>query len=121
HLGGVISQSFSATEQTFPDKAAVQALRSAYVLAARDHGTVLTAAGDSGAPGVGLDESTYYLFPVTSWPDSDPLVTGVGGTQLHFNTQGRPTAATVWNDTYNQAANEFAQGNAGPNPLAGGG
>ncbi len=121
HLGGVISQSFSATEQTFPDKAAVEALRSAYVLAARDHVTVLTAAGDSGAADVGLDESTYYLFPVTSWPDSDPLVTGVGGTQLHVNAQGRPTAATVWNDTYNQAANEFAEGNAGPNPLAGGG
>jgi subtilase family serine protease len=27
----------------------------------------------------------------------------------------------VWNDTYNKAANEFAEGNAGPNPLAGGG
>ncbi len=27
----------------------------------------------------------------------------------------------MWNDTYNQAANEFAAGNAGPNPLAGGG
>ncbi len=121
HLGGVISQSFSATEQTFPDQAAVQALRGAYQLAARDRVTVLTAAGDSGAADVGLDQSTYYLFPVTSWPDSDPLVTGVGGTQLHFNAQGRPTAPTVWNDTYNQAANEFAQGTAGPDPLAGGG
>ena len=27
----------------------------------------------------------------------------------------------MWNDTYNKAANEFADGNAGPNPLAGGG
>ena len=70
---------------------------------------------------VGLDASTYYLFPVTAWPDSDPLVTGVGGTQLHFNAQGQPTAPTVWNDTYNKATNEFAEGNAGPNPLAGGG
>jgi subtilase family serine protease len=121
HLGGVISQSFSATEQTFPNKAAVQTVRGAYELAAKDHVTVLAAAGDSGAAGVGLDQSTYYLSPVTSWPDSDPLVTGVGGTQLHFNAKGRPTAATVWNDTYNQAANEFALGNAGPNLLAGGG
>ena len=48
-------------------------------------------------------------------------MTGVGGTQLHFNAQGQPTAPTVWNDTYNRAANEFAVGNAGPNPLAGGG
>ena len=121
HLGDVISQSFSATEQTFPNVAAVQALRGAYQLAARDHVTVLTASGDSGAADVGLDETTYYLHPVTSWPDSDPLVTGVGGTQLHFNAAGQPTAPTVWNDTYNKAANVFAEGNAGPNPLAGGG
>jgi len=121
HLGDVISQSFSATEQTFPNAAAVQALRGAYQLAARDHVTVLAASGDSGAADVKLDQSTYYLFPVTSWPDSDPLVTAVGGTQLHVNAQGTPTAPTVWNDTYNKATNEFADGNAGPNPLAGGG
>ncbi len=121
HLGDVISQSFSATEQTFPNAAAVQALRGAYQLADKDHVTVLAASGDSGAADVGLDESTYYLRPVTSWPDSDPLVTGVGGTQLHFSARGKPTAPTVWNDSYNQAANEFADGNAGPNPLAGGG
>jgi subtilase family serine protease len=121
HLGDVISQSFSATEQTFPSLAAVQALRGAYQLAQRDHVTVLAASGDSGAADAGLDETTYYLHPVTSWPDSDPLVTGVGGTQLHVNAQGQPTAPTVWNDTHNKAANEFADGNAGPNPLAGGG
>ena len=45
HLGDVISQSFSATEQTFPNAAAVQALRGAYQLAARDHVTVLAAVG----------------------------------------------------------------------------
>ncbi len=121
HLGDVISQSFSATERTFPSVASVQALRGAYQLAARDHVTVLAASGDSGAADVRLDQSTYYLFPVTSWPDSDPLVTGVGGTQLHFSARGQPTAPTVWNDSYNQAANEFADGNAGPNPLASGG
>ena len=38
--------------------------------------------GQLGATDVGLDETTYYTFPVTSWPDSDPLVTGVGGTEL---------------------------------------
>ena len=121
HLGDVISQSFSATEQTFPNKSAVQALRGAYQLADKDKVTVLTAAGDSGAADVGLDQSTYYLFPVTSWPDSDPLVTGVGGTQLHVNSAGQPTAPTVWNDTGSRATDEFADGNAGSNPLAGGG
>ncbi len=121
HLGDVISQSFSATEETFPSLASADALRGAYQQAVRDGVTVLAASGDSGAADVGLDETTYYLFPVTSWPDSDPLVTGVGGTQLHFDSSGHPTAPTVWNDTYNTAANEFADGNPGPNPLAGGG
>jgi len=124
HLGDVISQSFSATEETFPGTAAVQALRGAYQLAAANHVTVLAASGDSGAADVQLDGSMYYPFPVTSWPDSDPLVTAVGGTQLHVTATGsgfKPAAPTVWNDTYNRAANEFAVGNAGPNPLAGGG
>jgi subtilase family serine protease len=121
HLGDVISQSFSATEETLASKSTVQSLRSAYKLARKDHVTVLTAAGDAGAADVGRDQSTYYAFRVTSWPDSDPLVTGVGGTQLHFTAQGAPAAPTVWNDTYNTRANEFTNGNTGPNPLAGGG
>ena len=82
---------------------------------------MLAASGDSGAADLGPDETTYYAFRVTSWPDSDPLVTGVGGTQLHFTAQGTPAAPTVWNDTGNRNANEFADGNPGPNPLASGG
>ena len=121
HLGDVISQSFSATEETFPAKSRIQALRGAYQLADRDHVTVLAASGDSGAADLGLDETTYYPFRVTSWPDSDPLVTAVGGTQLHFTAQGTPAAPTVWNDTYNSNANEFTAGDSGPNPLASGG
>jgi subtilase family serine protease len=121
HLGDVISQSFSATERTFPSPAAVQALRGAYQLAATDGVTMLAASGDSGAADVKLDASTYYLAPQTSWPDSDPLVTGVGGTQLHFRANGQPTAPTVWNDTYNPAAEGFAAGAQGPSPLSSGG
>ena len=121
HLGDVISQSFSATEQTFPSAAAVRALRGAYQLAARNRVTVLAASGDSGPADVKRDGTTYYPFPVTSWPGSDPLVTGVGGTQLHVDAHGRPAAPTAWNDTDDRAAGEFAQGNAGPDPLAGGG
>ncbi len=117
----VISQSFSATEETFSAFAQVQALRGAYQAAYQDHVTVLAASGDSGATDLGMDETTYYTFRVTSWPDSDPLVTGVGGTQLHFTAQGTPAAPTVWNDTDNSAANEFAVGGPGPNPLASGG
>ena len=93
HLGDVISQSFSATEQTFPSKAHVDALRGAYIDADRAPHHVLAASGDSGAADVGPDGQTYYTFPVTSWPDSDPLVTGVGGTQLHLDANGNHTLA----------------------------
>jgi len=122
HLGGVISQSFSATEQTFPSRASLLALRGAYTDAARQGVTVLAASGDSGAADVKYDEVTYYLHRVTTWPDSDPLVTAVGGTQLHLDARGgNVTPATVWNDTFNPAANEYVTGGAGPSPLAGGG
>jgi subtilase family serine protease len=122
HLGDVISQSFSATERTFPSAASVDALRGAYTDAERHHITVLAASGDNGATDVGLDGQTYYTSPVANWPASDPLVTGVGGTQLHLDSNGnRLSADTVWNDTYNQSAQEFINGDSGPNPLAGGG
>ena len=122
HLGGVISQSFSATEQTFPSRRSLLALRGAYVDAARKGVTVLAASGDSGAADLKFNGATYYLHPVTSWPDSDPLVTGVGGTQLQLNAAGRRMAPDrVWNDTFDRAANSFIYGNHGPNPLAGGG
>jgi subtilase family serine protease len=122
HLGGVISQSFSATEQTFPSRRSLLSLRGAYIDAARKGVTVLAASGDSGAADVHFNEVDYYLHPVTSWPDSDPLVTGVGGAQLHLTATGQPASpASVWNDIYNVATNEYIEGNKGPNPLAGGG
>jgi subtilase family serine protease len=122
HIGGVISQSFSATEQSFANPGRLLSLRGAYIDAARHGVTVLAASGDTGAADVGYNGSTYFLHPVTSWPDSDPLVTGVGGIQLHLNAQGtRTMPPTAWNDTFNVPTNEFIAGNKGPNPLAGGG
>jgi subtilase family serine protease len=102
HLGGVISQSFSATEQTFPGQPSLRALsglRAAYFLAAkpRYRVTVLTASGDSGATDYQANLNQLYTHPVTSWPDSDPLVTGVGGTDLTLNQAGQRAAPdAVW-------------------------
>ena len=56
---------------------------------------------------------------MTSWPDSDPLVPAVGGTQLRAS--GGTYTSTAWNDTYNTAVNQYFSGNAGPNPAASGG
>ncbi len=120
HLGGVISQSFSATEQTFPSGKSLFNLRGAYKDAAAKGVTVLAASGDSGAADVKFNQTTYYLHPVTSWPDSDPLVTGVGGTQLR-DTAKHGWRSVVWNDTYNVPTQQYIFGTKGPNPLAGGG
>ena len=118
HLGDVISQSFEATEQTFAGLAQINAyhLRAAYEMAAgeKDGPTVLAAAGDTGAADVELNGSTYYTYPVTSWPDSDPLVTGVGGTELVAG-KGGAFRSVAWNDTDNKHIGD------GTNPTAGGG
>jgi subtilase family serine protease len=90
-LGQVISQSFSATEQSFPSPASIMSLRSANENAAANGVTMLDAAGDEGVAGENeLDE--YFNHRTVSWPASDPLVTAVGGTQLHLNEEGQRTA-----------------------------
>ncbi len=99
-LGGVISQSFGATEETFP-KGTLRPLRGAYLEAARPahNVTVVSASGDAGATDYRSDATTFYTRPVTSWPASDPLVTAVGGLNLRLDRLGRRTAPdAVWND-----------------------
>jgi subtilase family serine protease len=119
HLGNVISQSFSATEQTFTSYAQVEPLRAAYLDAYAHHVTVLTASGDGGAADFGLDEHTFYLHRVTSWPDSDPLVTAVGGTRL--TQAGGRYSWVAWNDTDNSAATKYFASARAPVPFASGG
>jgi subtilase family serine protease len=122
HLGDVISQSFSATEESFARPQRLLGLRGAYKLAFREGVTVLAASGDSGAADLQYNGTTYYLRPVTSWPDSDPLVTGVGGIQLHLNAAGRDVARpTVWNDSFSQPTLQYITGSSVDSPLAGGG
>ncbi|HET9899169.1 MAG TPA: S53 family peptidase [Streptosporangiaceae bacterium] len=110
HLGDVISQSFGATEETFP-KGTLRPLRGAYLKAAQPsyNVTILSASGDGGATDLQTNMSSFYPRPVTSWPASDPLVTGVGGLDLALSSRGgRLAPDRVWNDP-------------GPPPSAGGG
>lgn len=104
HLGQVISQSFGATEQTFPSAKSIMALRSAYKNAAKHGVTVLAGSGDEGPTNDLKNEQCCYTRRVNSWPSSDPLVTSLGGTQLHLNQSGqRLTPDKAWNDTFNPA------------------
>ena len=116
---GVISQSFSATEETFKDYAQLGSLRGAYQDASRRHVTVLAASGDGGATDYQSNQEDYYARRVTSWPDSDPLVTAVGGTQLRARGTGYTSVA--WNDTYDRAWTTYATGSTDPDPAASGG
>ena len=85
-VGDVISQSFGATENTFPgfdqgNYSSLLNLRYAFKDAFLHGVTVLGASGDAGATDEETDGSTLYPFRVNSWPSSDPLVTSVGGSQ----------------------------------------
>src|ERR1700759_865667 len=102
----VITQSFGATENTFPgfDQGNFKSLldlRYAFKDAAAHHVTVLASSGDDGATNTMLDGTTLYPMPVTSWPSSDPLVTAIGGTQLKLDDAGnRLSPDVVWNDGF---------------------
>jgi subtilase family serine protease len=97
NLGQVITQSFAATEQTFPSVASILSFRSAYQLAARDHVTVLAATGDTGATSDEYNMKDLYTTRAVSWPATDPLVTAVGGTQLSLRANGTRIAPdTAW-------------------------
>jgi subtilase family serine protease len=109
HLGDVITQSFGANESTFTSPGQIYSLRSAYINAARHGVTVLAASGDQGSTDYVCDPSSGCANPnnliccqptrAIDWPSSDPLVTAVGGTQLHLNAKGRRTAPdSVWDD-----------------------
>ncbi len=99
-LGQVISQSFAATEQTFPSQASLLALRGAYLLAARDQVTVVSASGDNGATSDEYNMKDLYTGRAVSWPATDPLVTAVGGTQLDLRADGtRRSPDVAWPDS----------------------
>ncbi len=108
----VITQSFGATEGTFPGPSSILKLRGAYELARRDHVTVLAATGDDGSTEPSNFAGTrLYARRAIDWPASDPLVTALGGTQVHLSLSGRRIEDdNVWNDT-----------NLGGQPLAGAG
>jgi subtilase family serine protease len=97
----VISQSFGATEQTFPGFSAIRNLRGAFQLAKQRDVTVLAASGDSGATDLTRSMNSTYRHRVQSWPSADPLVTSVGGLHLDLSGSGaRRAADRVWHDDY---------------------
>ncbi|MGH9055979.1 MAG: S53 family peptidase [Acidimicrobiales bacterium] len=121
HLAGVISQSFNTAEETFPNRGSIERLRGAYRDAAHNGVTIVSAAGDNGTTSpANADGSLLYTHPVVNWPASDPLVTGVGGTELSLDATTGTSTSTVWNDGNNPAVAGLF-GKPAPIALAGGG
>lgn len=80
NLGDVISQSFGENETCIdPDTLAAQ--HEVFADAARKHITVLASSGDQGSAQQTCNGRSWTK--VVSSPAVDPLVTGVGGTELH--------------------------------------
>ena len=105
-VGDVISQSFGATENTFPgfssgNYSSLLDLRYAFEDAFFHGVTVVAGSGDTGATNYESDGATLYPNQVNSWPSSDPLVTSVGGSMLDLDQAGNRLAPdTVWNDGF---------------------
>jgi subtilase family serine protease len=97
NLGDVISQSFGEGESC-ADPAILKAEHEVFQVAAKKNITVFASAGDSGSAQPTCDGTSDFLSAST--PASDPLVTGVGGTQLVADlTTGKYTSESVWNET----------------------
>ncbi len=105
-IGDVITQSFGATENTFPgfsdgNFSSLLDLRYAFKDAFVHGVTVLASSGDDGATSEEADGVTTYPFRANSWPSSDPLVTSVGGSMLNLDQAGNKlTPDVVWNDGF---------------------
>jgi subtilase family serine protease len=103
-IGDVISMSFGATEQTFPNTKSILDLRSAFINGHAKKVALLAGTSDAGATDYQLNLEDLYTFPVSAWPATDPLVTAIGGTQLNLDAQGnRLSPDVVWNDGFGAA------------------
>ncbi|MBS0582123.1 MAG: S53 family peptidase [Proteobacteria bacterium] len=79
-LGDVVSMSFGENE-TCLDQATLDAWHSAFAAATRKSMTLFASSGDQGAAQQTCDGNSWVQ--VASQPATDPLVSAVGGTELH--------------------------------------
>jgi subtilase family serine protease len=101
-----ISMSYGTYERNFVEQAEeagrpdeydlLEPLRAGMVAAASRGTTLLAATGNTGPTGPSLD-GPLYEHRATPWPATDPLVTGVGATEIHVSDDGERTAPEeVW-------------------------
>jgi len=102
NLGDVISQSFGENESCV-DPTLLTQEHSVFQEATQKHITLLASSGDEGAAQQTCNGLSWTL--AVSSPASDPLVTGVGGTQLFANQKtGKYISENAWNEPQFEAA-----------------
>jgi subtilase family serine protease len=102
NLGDVISQSFGENESC-ADPTLLKEEHAVFQEAVNKNITLLAASGDTGAAQLSCDGTSWAL--AVSSPASDPLVTGVGGTQLFANQKsGQYISEVIWNESQFQGA-----------------
>ena len=82
----------------------MQPLRAGILDAYSHRVTILAASGDAGATTTAANGPGYYPKREVNWQASDPLVTGVGGTELVAS--GGSYTSVAWNDTYDVAVDK---------------
>ncbi|WP_336047323.1 S53 family peptidase [Streptomyces sp. CA2R101] len=97
-LADVVSMSFGSPEANFRDPRSIPRYRTAFERAGRAGITLVASSGDHGPTGPLRDRpERTHQHRTAAWPASDPLVTAVGGVQLHVDAQGhRVVPDTLW-------------------------
>lgn len=102
--GTVFSMSFGTSEEAFASPAAAKTafdrFDQTFQRGHARHDTFFASSGDDGSLGVGrAHHQTQGLdHPSTSYPNSSPYVTSVGGTQLQAGWTWNPTSDKPFND-----------------------
>jgi subtilase family serine protease len=89
HLADIVTNSYTLAFASVPP-AVRQAAHEAFVQAAIEGIGLFYGSGDLG------DVSTFLGTPQTTWPESDPFVTSVGGTSLFIGPDNRREGEVGW-------------------------
>lgn len=112
HLADVLSQSWSATEDTLFDargRSIVAQFHQFYTTAAAQGVTAVAASGDDGAAGPTLRVTHLFPYPAVGYPASDPNVLAIGGTRLLINQAGHVEGETTWPGSGGGVSKLFAE------------
>jgi subtilase family serine protease len=92
HLADIVTNSYTLAFSSVP-AAVVDAAHQTFVQAAAEGIGLFYGSGDLG------DVSSFLGTPQTTWPESDPFVTSVGGTSLFIGSHDNRDAEVGWGMT----------------------